>query len=585
MIELIIKFLYKYKYIRIVLKQTILYFTLMYFFGLLLNLYLTKELDLNFFNWIEAFHYNPTAIILILVGITLCFFIITIYFYTQLNQNKKIEIKLEDIAHIWTNEIEEVEKERIVKEYNHSPFLIRAINDKIYNSKRIQRFNSESIISNIRYFKDEELYIINEVLAFLDNNLKVSSVPSYTADTENTYINDQNYFKEFNTGKTNVKLLSQITLVEHTINVVTHAIKEYRKIENDDAFSVDSLKLSTVIIAALSHDIGKIINNNFLKEIGLDEVIVKEMNHTDISIAYFKNFIEKIGNFDEKEMISKSIKEHHSSILPSDKLSKLIFIADKEARKKESSELIIELKQAAQEKIEKYERLKKLSNDKLQNDMLKKQLEEKDKLIKKLKNEENISSPQKEPVKEEITQDKNVSINKEEYDAAKSIVSSEVVNKVQNYKERDTEKLIEFIKKNINRYTKRGNSLILREKDLIDNPKDFLKSISDEENIYFTYQGIKEVFEHIEEKKLTFNDMKDHNFFKILKELEIIHFYNETQFYKKFNIKYINVGEELSNVVSLIKMPMNKLNIDIENMIEVKMTTPMKKYFITEENK
>lgn len=585
MIELVVKFLYKYKYVRIVLKQTIFYFALMYFFGLLLNLYLTKELDLNFFNWIDSFYYNPTAIILILVGITLCFFIITIYFYTQLNHNKKIEIKLEDIAHIWTNEIEEVEKERIVKEYNHSPFLIRAINDKIYNSKRIQRFNSENIISNIRYFKDEELYIINEVLAFLDNNLKVSSVPSYNADTENTYINDQNYFKEFNTGKTNVKLLSQISLVEHTINVVTHAIEEYRKIENDDAFSVDSLKLSTVIISALSHDIGKIINNNFLKEIGLDEVIVKEMNHTDISIAYFKNFIEKIGNFDEKEMISKSIKEHHGSTLPSDKLSKLIFIADKEARKKESSELISELKQAAKEKIEKYEREKKLSDDKLQNDMLKKQLEEKNELIKKLKNEDNISSTQKEPVKEETTQDKNVSINEEEYNKAKSIVSSEVVNKVQNDKERDTEKLIEFIKKNINRYTKRGNSLILREKDLIDNPKDFLKSISDDENIYFTYQGIKEVFEHIEEKKLAFNDMKDHKFFQILKELEIVHFYNETQFYKKFNIKYINADEELSNVVSLIKMPMNKLNIDIENMIEEKKNSTTKKYFITEENK
>ena len=66
----------------------------------------------------------------------------------------------------------------------------------------------------------------------MDNNLKVSSVPSYNADTENTYINDQNYFKEFNTGKSNVKLLSQISLVEHTINVVTHAIEEFRKIEN-----------------------------------------------------------------------------------------------------------------------------------------------------------------------------------------------------------------------------------------------------------------------------------------------------------------------------------------------------------------
>ena len=576
MIRAIVEFLYKYKYVRIVLKQSIYYFLLMYFFGLLLNLYLIKELDFNFFNWVGVFHYNSTAIILILVSITLSFFIITIYFYTQLNQNKKIKIKLEDIAHIWTNEIEEEDKEVMVKEYNHSSFLIRAINDKVYSSKRIQRFNSEYIISNTRFFKDEELYIMNEVLTFLDNNLKVSSVPSYSADKENTYINDQNYFKEFNTGKTNVKLLSKISLVEHTINVVTLAIEEYRKIENEEKGFVDSLKLSTVIIAALSHDIGKIINNGFLKEIGLDEVLVKDMNHTDISIAYFKNFIEKIGIFEEKEIVCKSIKEHHGSILPSDKLSKLIFVADKEARKKESNELIIELKREAKEKIEKYERNKKINDNKIQNDLLKEQLKEKDNLIKKLTSGKEISNP---------VLDSNKNIDDEEYNHAKSIVSSEIVDNKEIKKDRDTEKLIETIKKNINKYTKRGNSLIYKEKDLIDNPKDFLKSISDDKNIYFTYQGIKEVFEHIENRKLAFDDMKEHEFFKILKELEIIHFYNETQFYNKFNIKYINGEEELSSVVSLIKMSMVKLNINIENIIEEKKNSTTKKYFITEINK
>jgi hypothetical protein len=50
---------------------------------------------------------------------------------------------------------------KVVKEYKHSPFLIRTINDKVY-SKRLQRFNSERIVNNIKYFRDNELYIMME---------------------------------------------------------------------------------------------------------------------------------------------------------------------------------------------------------------------------------------------------------------------------------------------------------------------------------------------------------------------------------------------------------------------------------------
>ena len=139
MIDYIVGLFYNHRYFRLAIKQTVYYCILIYLFGLLLDLYLTKIIHFNFFIWSESFHENSTAIVLILVGITLLFMTISIYFYNQIHQKKRIKIKLEDIAHIWTNEIDDSDDMKVKKEYKHSPFLIRTINDKVYNSKRLKR--------------------------------------------------------------------------------------------------------------------------------------------------------------------------------------------------------------------------------------------------------------------------------------------------------------------------------------------------------------------------------------------------------------------------------------------------------------
>lgn len=574
MIDYIVGLFYNHRYFRLIVKQTVYYCIVIYLFGLLLDLYLTKVIHFNFFAWSESFHENSTAIILILVGITLLFFTISIYFYNQIHQRKKIKIKLEDIAHIWTNEIDDKDDLKVIKEYKHSAFLIRTINDKVYNSKRLKRFNSENIVNNIKYFKDSELYLIMEILTLLDENLNVSSVPSYDKDKESIYLESQNYFKEYNTGKTNLELLSRITLVEHTINVVDIAIKEFEVIDKNEPHTVQSLHLATVIITALAHDIGKIKNQKILKNIGLDDVIIKDMHHIDLSNEYFKSMVKNLGFYEENEIVTKAIQEHHSSTLPTAKLSKLLFTSDKEARKLESKDLIIKLKSDAEETIKKFEREKVERVNNEQIELLQKQLVEKDILI------QNLSQGEIKENKREIKK----TISEEEYEKAKFIKESKVesVDDIAAKNNDDFEKLIDEIKKSINSYTEKGNEFLLKEINLLDNPKEFLKSISDETYVYFTYYGLRETFEQVEKRKINFEEMKDHKFISLLKEHELLHFYDELQYYGKFEIFCTVKEKELSSNINLTKIPINKLNLDPVAVNIKKETSVMKSFYVRE---
>lgn len=582
MIDYIVGLFYNHRYFRLAIKQTVYYCILIYLFGLLLDLYLTKVIHFNFFIWSESFHENSTAIVLILVGITLLFMTISIYFYNQIHQKKKIKIKLEDIAHIWTNEIDDNNDIKINKEYKHSPFLIRTVNDKVYSSKRLKRFHSELIVSNAKYFKDGELYLIMEILTLLDENLNVSSVPSYDKDKENVYLETQNYFKEYNSGKSNVELLSKISLIEHTINVAQIAIKEFAEIEKKEPHTIHSLHLATVLIAAIAHDIGKIKNPKILKIVGFDDVITKDMHHVDLSIEYFKSFVKNLGFYEENEIVTKAIQEHHSSTLPTAKLSKLLFESDREARKLESKDLIAKLKEEADETIKKYEREKneKINNEQIEK--LKKQLAEKEKLIQEMKNTNDVKTDNNPTIKES----KNIlnTVSDEEYKSAKSIKESKV-KESENFDTKKNEKfeqLIEEMKSNINTYTSKGESLILKEIDLLDNPKEFLKSISDDNYIYYSYFGLREIFEKIECRKLNFDELTNHYFNDLLKEHKLVHLFGNKQFYGKYEI-YSNINnKDLISNINLMKIPIINLNLEINDVADNKEKSVMKMFQIRE---
>ena len=563
MIDFIVGLFYNHRYFRMAIKQIMFYISLMYLFGLLLDLYLTGKVHLNFFDWIESFYENSTAIILILTGVTFIFFAVLIYFYSQLNEKKKIKIRLEDIAHIWTNEIIDDVKEKIEKEYKHSSFLIRTVNDKAYKSKRIQRYSSEYIYNNIKFFKDEEIYIILEILSFLDDNLKVSSVPSYSKDKENLYIDKQDYFKEYNEGKSNVELLKNISLVDHTINVSEIAIEGFKNFDKKEAHTFTSISLSTVIIASIAHDIGKIKSNIILKQLGLDEIIVKEMHHADLSIEYFNAIVRKIGVYENNEVVKKSILEHHSSTVPVATLSKLIFISDKNARKKESEELIIKFKKDAEDTIKEYEKEKKERVDSEQIRILKNQLAEKDQIIDDIKKEISEEVAAKE-VKQEISE--------EEYKRAKVISKSKIKNSKDEKKkilDDEVEKVIEEIKNSANSLTKIGKYKVLNTKEILGNTKEYLLSISDDDYIYITYYGLREIFSKVENINLGFDEMKEHRFQAALEEIKVIEKDENGQLYKKYEISLGDDDKKIKASVSLMRISISKLNLDA-NMLRIK---------------
>jgi hypothetical protein len=269
---------------------------------------------------------------------------------------------------------------------------------------------------------------------------------------------------------------------------------------------------SNWFIAALAHDIGKIKNPKMLKSVGFDDVIVKDMHHMDLSIEYFKSFVKNLGFYEENEIVIKAIQEHHSSTLPTAKLSKLLFTSDKEARKLESNELISKLKEEAEEKIKKYEREQQEKVNNEQIELLKKQLAEKDELIQNMNQSATIEEKKEDVTETVITE----TVTKEEYEQAKIIKESKV-EVVQN-EDNTFDELIAEIKNSANSCTEKGNDFLIKELDLLDNVKEFLKSISDDNYLYFTYYGLREVFSKVENKKISFEEMKTHKYFELLKE-------------------------------------------------------------------
>jgi hypothetical protein len=122
----------------------------------------------------------------------------------------------------------------------------------------------------------------------------------------------------------------------------------------------------------------------------------------------------------------------------------------------------------------------------------------------------------------------------------------------------------------------------MKEKDLLDNPKEFLKSISDENFIYFSYFGLREIFEKIEQRKLSFDEITNHYFNILLKERELVQLFENEQFYGKYEIyTYIDNKDLISNI-NLIKIPIIKLNLEANDVIQNKENSVMRMFQIRE---
>lgn len=357
----IIEFFFKNKRTTAAIKYISLYILSIYVFGIFLNYALTQSVDFNIGVWIDNFKSNQKIIIAMFMVYTIVLMSSTYYFYTKYQElktkNEVVILKLEDVAYTWVNDKKpnndekEVVDAEIVKEEKDIQNETTTEHLKYISFKdfSINRFFSTIILKNANEFTKDELTIVLDILKLLETHGGVSSVASkFKNDAEIDWINQIKAFNDYKTGKQNYELLSKINIKTHTINVADYAVEAFKAFAKTNKDEVVLVDLPLVVIAALAHDIGKIVKR-VSDVINLPENIIFQNNHTNISIEYF----EKIaGKYARKDSVKEAIRSHHQAYAPTDILSKIIFESDKKAREKESKEIIEKIKKEADESEE-----------------------------------------------------------------------------------------------------------------------------------------------------------------------------------------------------------------------------------------
>lgn len=355
MINKLILLFFKNKKINIFFITVILFLICFYSLAICLNYFLIGDFVFNISNLIINFKQNIKAILMIFLGYTILLLCLVFYFsnkYNKLKEQTEIKtLQLSDISFLWTrynnnksnnvplktNVDDEPEEKDENKNEKRNENQINQLKLISFQNKSLDRFFQTNIIHNVNLFSSTEISIIVELLLLLKNHGSVSSVASeFTNDNEEEQLTK--ILSEYSNGKSNYSLLKKICIREHSINVADIAIilrQEELKNENISKFEIE---LPMVIIAALSHDIGKIIKQ--ASEItNIPNEVIKKNNHSMMSVEFFDKLSK---DYNKKDSIKTAIISHHLQYTPEDALSRIIYNADKKARKKESEKLIAE---------------------------------------------------------------------------------------------------------------------------------------------------------------------------------------------------------------------------------------------------
>jgi len=283
--------------------------------------------------------------------------------YKQIKERKNCGVQtvtLEEISKIWLQkeEYKEILKEEIQKEVEETPKTIQSQQLKVivphFHKDRSVKLFDDYIKPYLYKLNEYDIKIIFDLIEELEVNGNIESVVGYAAKKE---IETVEYNKIVSNGKTSYDILKNITLYDHSMNVVNEAIK----ILNEKAPNDKILYIASVIIAALAHDIGKIKKfEQRLKGITLE--MFKQISHQQISAQIFR---ELYPDYPQKEQIVQAIHNHHNEY-KKDKdnnlLLEILIRADKEARKKEITAW--EINQKNQKEADKEEIAKKENPDK-----------------------------------------------------------------------------------------------------------------------------------------------------------------------------------------------------------------------------
>ena len=247
----------------------------------------------------------------LLAGITF----IAVYLIIKTKTKKQKEpryISLEELSSIWCKEQKQTTKQVPSKqiEQNQKEPEQKQQKEISFNHQAIKEFWKAYIAPNKNILS---LYLsaIKEVLEILDRWGDCPSVVSGIEDKESRELSST------------YEILSKISLLEHTLNVVYEMISICKKSRKDW-----DLILGKIVIAGLGHDIGKIPQ-------------LREQSTSyctgDHAIISYKILKEILPINIERDEILKAVRDHHYHV--TGELASLLKQADYTAREKEISKI------------------------------------------------------------------------------------------------------------------------------------------------------------------------------------------------------------------------------------------------------
>lgn len=313
----------------------IIYMNYHYFNVISLNLNIIKLIVIS----------NPFSTIAVIIVLSL----IIIYQYKlykeKINNRRNCQITyvdLEKIAHLWL-EYEELEDniehkimDKMEVSFDESKKDIQDVINTLIGSRTISdmSFYKKYVFNYIDSFSKQELEIVASLYELLE--VRAKELPSVATLYKNDI--DKNIYKDIVSEKlTSYEILYKVNLFDHTMNVVNNMYEIL--INEKDTFVFGWSKM---LIAALSHDIGKIEKIEMLKGLsGIDKVKYENNTHENLSRLILSNAFPSYEHIDD---VCEIIEKHHLQNLDDKnknyKLIKMLKNADQQARKQEIKEYL-----------------------------------------------------------------------------------------------------------------------------------------------------------------------------------------------------------------------------------------------------
>ena len=323
----------------------ILFFSLV--LGNIFHYYDHGTFGIKIFQNIASFQTKLILLSIVIISFLTLFIVIQRRFFKHKLDNRancQIQfVDMEKISNIWLDRsdierIEQNKKSSLTNSFYESGMVKTSVLDIVFNYRmRNTDIIKDYIVEYINAYDENEIEIACVLLAMIEHHGDVPSVVSlFDKDNEKIELEKVSITNK----KNSYQILKNIKLEQHTLNVVRHIFEIGLKSDK----SMVNIQAPKMLIAALSHDIGKITNFETLNKIhhlNLEEKIFATQHHEFISDLILKN---KFPSYKSIDLISEVVKFHHLSIEDTEEnrviysLGTLLKEADSSARKQEIRE-------------------------------------------------------------------------------------------------------------------------------------------------------------------------------------------------------------------------------------------------------